>query len=433
MLLLSACVSTGGVDAERDDREIAAAIQARYEAELFTLGLSRQRHYAQRLYRITGERRYVPVNEAYAARLVLTLRRDIQGLARSGYVSLRSRESIENYPARTEKQRRRKAMLGEWGEIAFAKNLLFDLDLAHDYGLLATPALSGHERALAYLGNVDFRTFLTDPEVIEVYAAQVANMVYSLHQLGIADLRGEVLEAFRRHYPPERDSRLSRASFRNKIYGLTHFVIAASDYYQQPVSAVEYGWVLDYFADNIERIIEKTKADIYLEVGLSFQLMGRTTHPVLDRVRQALRRKYDPQARMIPAEDGSTDLSAGEHRNVLAIMLLRWPGRLTPGPDLSAVDAFSFQQLEYGTKRGVLAVAQPFEHHHLAGHHAGAGIACPFDGGALVLCLPGTDGVSDQVHAIVVTQQAEHGLQHADMGLAANDDHLVALGLETGR
>ena len=429
-LLLSACVWPGVMDAEPADREIAAAIQARYEAELFTLGLSRQRHYTQRLYRITGQQRYVPINVAYAARLALTLRQDIQGLERFGYPLQRGREIVENYSERTEKQRRRKAMLGDWADIAFARNLLFRLDMAHGYGVLGTPAFDGHKRALAYLESVDFRSFLTDPGVIEVYAAQVANMAYSLYWLGITDLRDEVLEAFRRHYPPERDARLSQAAFRNKVYGLTHFVIAASDYYQRPVSEAEYGWVLDYFSANIERILEKTKADIYLEVGLSFQLMGRTTHPVLTRVRQALRQEYDPQARMIPAEDGSTDFSTGEHRNVLAIMLLRWPERLHPGPDLSAIRAFSFHQLQGLAKARMLAVAQPFEHHHLAGHHGGAGVPRPLHGRGLVRGDAGADGIGDQTHAIAMPQQAEHGLQDADMRLAANDDRFVALGLE---
>jgi len=35
---------------------------------------------------------------------------------------------------------------------------------------------------------------------------------------------------------------------------------------------------------------------------------------------------------MIPSPDGSTDLERGEHRNVLAIMVLGWQGRLYPGP-----------------------------------------------------------------------------------------------------
>ncbi|WP_409229492.1 DUF3541 domain-containing protein [Halomonas sp. PAR7] len=35
---------------------------------------------------------------------------------------------------------------------------------------------------------------------------------------------------------------------------------------------------------------------------------------------------------MIPSPDGSTDLEGGEHRNVLAIMVLGWQGRLYTGP-----------------------------------------------------------------------------------------------------
>lgn len=71
------------------------------------------------------------------------------------------------------------------------------------------------------------------------------------------------------------------------------------------------------------------------EVGISLLLAdGDTGHPGVVQLRQALVEAYDPHARMIPATDGTTDLERGEHRNVLAIMLLRWPATLHPGPDL---------------------------------------------------------------------------------------------------
>ena len=101
------------------------------------------------------------------------------------------------------------------------------------------------------------------------------------------------------------------------------------------MDAEEFAWGLDYFADNIQRIIDETKADIYTEVGISFLLAGQDDHPAVARVKRALRAYYDPQARMIPSESGGTGLAHGEHRNVLAIMLFRWPQRLHPGPDLS--------------------------------------------------------------------------------------------------
>ncbi|MDL4863430.1 DUF3541 domain-containing protein [Halomonas elongata] len=325
------------VDAQRDDARyeaVAAEIRQHYEQILPELPVDDRRHYAQRLYRLTGETRYLPLNRDYGDRLVTELREDITGLDRPGTVAARAKASVTDYPERTAKQRRRKQMLAEWPEVAYAKGLAFHLTQASYHGLLNETDLPEYRRGLRYLAGVDFRAFVTDHEVIEVYAAQVANLVYYLHELGVADLREASIEAFRAHYPPERDATLSRASYRNKIYGMTHFVIAASDYYQRPVGPDEFDWILDYFAGHLERILAETKADIYTEVGISFLLAGRETDPAVRRLRDALLAAYDPEARMVPAEDGVLDPAYGEHRNVLAIMLLDWPERLYPGPDL---------------------------------------------------------------------------------------------------
>jgi len=43
---------------------------------------------------------------------------------------------------------------------------------------------------------------------------------------------------------------------------------------------------------------------------------------------------------MIVSVHGSDNLGKGEHRNVLAIMLLDWPEALTPGPNLREMEKF---------------------------------------------------------------------------------------------
>ncbi|WP_192036228.1 DUF3541 domain-containing protein [Halomonas sp. YLGW01] len=337
VLLWLLCVLLAGCAiAPLPQPDIAAEIRSRYDAALETLPQAQQRHYAQRLYRLTGDERYRQALEAYAARLVASLQQDIAGLARPGYASRRAAVLLERYPQRTAKQRRRRQMLGEWGEVIFAKRLAFRLNQARFHGLLNEAQLPDYRRALDYLATQDYKAFLTSPAVIEVYAAQVANLTHDLYGLGVVDYRDEAIAAFRAHYPEERDAALSRVSFRNKIYGLTHFVIAASDYYQHPVSAEAHGWILEYFETHLARILAETKEDIYTEVGIGFLLAEQEAHPAVERIKQALRHAYDPMARMIPGEYGSIDLARGEHRNVLAIMLLEWPERLYQGPLLSS-------------------------------------------------------------------------------------------------
>lgn len=337
LLWLAGC-ATVAPDIERErHRQAGLDIQAVYEAALPSLPPDKQRHYAQRLYRLTGEARYLAHNRAYGQRLMCRLAQDIQGLADLRdddyrYADTRSREIVVNYPQRTAKQRARRAMLAEWGEMAFAGKLLFRLVQAEYHGLL--PEIDNHAVALDYLADVDWRPFLTDPDVLGIYAAQVANQVHFLHQLGIVDLRAEVEAAFRQRYPPSEVGRLDDTDYRNWLYGLTHFAIAASRYYQQGVDARSVDWVLNAFESEADNILARATEDIQAEVAISFLLAGQERHPLVREIRDALVDAIDPTTGIIPSPSGSLDLAGGEHRNVLAIMVLRWAKVLHPGPRL---------------------------------------------------------------------------------------------------
>lgn len=332
LVFLAGCsaLSTEGTG-ERHARA-GLAIQAIYEEALPTLPANQQRHYAQRLYRLTGDARYLPINQAYGQRLIARLERDIADLGTPGFAERRSEELVAAYPRRSSRQRARQQMLADWGEIAFARHLLFRLVQAQYHGLLS--GLQGQEQALAYLAGVGWEPFLTDPDVLSIYAAQVANQVHFLHQLEVVDLRDRVVTAFRQRYPPGIVASLDRAEFHNWLYGLTHFVIAASRYYQHPVDEATFAWVLTAFEEEGARILGVATEDILAEVALSFLLVGREDHPLVSRIRDVLVEAVDPDTGIIPSPEGSTDLARGEHRNVLAIMVLRWPGKLYPGPAL---------------------------------------------------------------------------------------------------
>lgn len=73
-------------------------------------------------------------------------------------------------------------------------------------------------------------------------------------------------------------------------------------------------------------ILERSKEDVLAEVGINFLLAGLDDDPVVEKMRKAIQQSINREAGMVPAVDGTTDLKDGEHRNVLAIMLLDWQG-----------------------------------------------------------------------------------------------------------
>jgi len=312
--------------------DIGAEIRDNYESSLSELPLSERQHFSLRMYRITGDARYLPAIRADARRDAKALSRDIAQLADPGYRLARATDIVRRYPDDTEKSRLRKALLARSGEIAFAKSLLYDVYQADDLGVVGQPPVSDISMAMDYLRQVDWAGFWLAPGTLRIYAAQSANQIYYLYHLGLVDLRRQLKRAFRDAFPDAIDAQLSELEYENKIYGLTHFIIAHTDYYQHFVQRRQFDWIYAYFETNLEQILRRTKADIYAEVALCFLLAGERKHPVVTRIKRELEARYDAQAEMIPADDNGTDLEHGEHRNTMVIMLYDWPKRLHKGP-----------------------------------------------------------------------------------------------------
>ncbi len=292
------------------------------------------------MYRVTGDDRYVyPI---VFNLLVLTerLRRDLDNLADPSWIDERSSELLDNFNERTRKGRLRRELFERNRSMLFYLRLLASANKIASFGLDESGLETTHQRCVSALREVDFASFLLDPEVIRVYSPQAVNHVYSLHRLGIADIRAQYTVAFRAVFADERDGGLSEAQFSDKIYGMTHFILAASDYYQRSVNQAEFSWILEYLDRSIETILAETKPDVVAEVGICFLLAGEGDHRVVGLCRESIVASFDTEHSMILSTRGSDDLAKGEHRNVIAHMLLEWPGNLHPGPFLAEKDQF---------------------------------------------------------------------------------------------
>jgi hypothetical protein len=327
-------VAQQAVQAADTETTIGDRIYNTYATQLQTLSLNERKHFALRMYRLSGDDSYLTPISRDAERDAKSLHTAMQHIADPKYRRQQAAQIVENYRTDTKKYRLRKKLLARSGEIAFAKSLLYDVYQADDYGLIGQKPLENIEPALTYLRGIDWAGFWLAPATLDIYTAQSVNQIYYLYHLGLADLRAELNQALRQRFPDQRDAALNELEFNNKIYGLTHIIIAASDYYQRFVERLDHAWIYAYFEDNIDRIIATTKPDIYAEVALCFLLANEREHAVVSKVKQALETAFDAQAQMIPSIETGTDLEQGEHRNTLAIMIYRWPEKLHPGPIL---------------------------------------------------------------------------------------------------
>ncbi len=320
--------------------EIAAHIRTTFESSLFTFPPDIQAHYAVRLYRITGDERYIYSIVFNLLVEVDQMHRDADSIFVTNYAKTRTEQLLDEFKNDSRKSRYRRKLFENSATMLFYLECLHRCAKISDDNIPDSDIADDVRKTVAHLRTIDFSSFLLNPDVIRYYGAQAVNFIYDLYYLEIDDLRQEYRETFQQVFPGDEDAMLSSLEFKDKIYGLTHFIFADTRYYQRKVSPEEHAWILDYFSSTIERILEETKEDIIAEVGLCYLLVDRGDAPEVMRCRQAILSAFDSDKGMIPSVSGDDDLQKGEHRNVLAIMLLSDWDDLHPGPDFSTTDHY---------------------------------------------------------------------------------------------
>ncbi|MCF7505712.1 DUF3541 domain-containing protein [Vibrio sp. L3-7] len=303
-------------------KQSADLIRTTYESQLYTLPAFKEGHYGLRMYRQTLDDKYsaaVWSDMARVASKLSTLSNDVQTTEQ---IVLYSEKRVASYVGdNDERSVRRYNITKHMPEYLYlGVDLLGSMARANEYGL----EHNNDAKLREIIRRYDFSRYVTNEDMIKAWAAQLANQVYWLRQLGEQDVVDEFIDTFQKAYPDEKDKKLSSQQYGNKLYGMTHVIFGDSEYYQHQVSEHDHQWIYDYFRENIDTILLRAKEDVIAEVGLTFLLAGLEDDPVVEKTRLAIQASIDKDHGMIPSITGDFDLEYGEHRNVLAIMLLDW-------------------------------------------------------------------------------------------------------------
>ncbi|MEZ9470813.1 DUF3541 domain-containing protein [Vibrio lentus] len=307
---------------EQSFKQSADLIRTTYESQLYTLAAFKEGHYGLRMYRQTLDDKYsaaVWSDMARVASKLSGLSNDVQTMEQ---IVLYSEKRVASYVGdNDERSVRRYNITKHMPEYLYlGVDLLGSMARANEYGL----EHKNDAKLREIIRRYDFSRYVTNEDMVKAWAAQLANQVYWLRQLGEQDVVDEFVETFKKAYPDSQDRKLSSQQYGNKIYGMTHVIFGDSEYYQHQVSEQEHQWIYDYFRENIDTILLRAKEDVIAEIGLTFLLAGLEDDPVVEKTRLAIQASIDKEKGMIPSITGDFDLEYGEHRNVLAIMLLDW-------------------------------------------------------------------------------------------------------------
>ena len=303
-------------------KQSADLIRQTYESQLYTLPAFKEGHYGLRMYRQTLDDKYAAAVWSDMARVASKLSSLSNDVHTMEQIVLYSEKRVASYVGDDdERSVRRYNITKHMPEYLYlGVDLLGSMARANEYGL----EHKNDAKLREIIRRYDFSRYVTNEDMVKAWAAQLANQVYWLRQLGEQDVVDEFVDTFKKAYPDDKDKKLSSQQFGNKIYGMTHVIFGDSEYYQHQVSEQEHQWIYDYFRENIDTILLRAKEDVIAEVGLTFLLAGLEDDPVVEKTRLAIQSSIDKKRGMIPSITGDFDLEYGEHRNVLAIMLLDW-------------------------------------------------------------------------------------------------------------
>ena len=313
--------------------EAARLIRESLEKKIPDLSVEKQGHLSIRLYRITGDPRYVESIRPYAQLVQKKLSEYVRGLDSPGYVETVAAQLMRPpaNPSRKSKMRRR-ALEGH-EPLVFDRRLLFLAYQARSLGLESGPAAADYGRAVAHLSGVRLEDLYLDPTVVRYNATRATNALKYLETVGLSVRREEYEQLFRKTFLEGSDEILDSVEFLNKIYGMTHFIIADSDFYQRHVPAEKYAWIFEYFDAEIDQIIARTNVDVVSEVGLCYKLAGLTGRPAVEKAKQYVLDRFEYRQGLVSnwASSGTEEV---EHRNIVAYLLLSDWQSLHEGPRL---------------------------------------------------------------------------------------------------
>ncbi len=323
----------------------AEIIRHTYESQLFSLNPYHEGHYGLRMLRQTqNQQRYRTAVWSDITRVADRLNQFADEVNTPEQVLLYSQTRLAQYrDDEGERSQRRYNVTKNVPEYLYlGMDLLSALARADEYGL------KHRQDTLlrSTLRRYDFSKYVTSKPMIEAWGPQLANQVYWLRHLGEQDIVDDFVNTLRATYPDEQDSALTAQQYANKLDAMTHLIVADSGHFQTSVKESDHQWIFDYFRRHIDTILLRAKEDVIAEVGISFLLAGLNDDPVVETTRKAIQKSIDADNGMIPSSTGNLDLNKGEHRNVLAILLLDWQG-VHQIPTLKQSPKV-FDQLPYG-------------------------------------------------------------------------------------
>jgi len=305
-----------------------------YEKNIYALSLYKAWHFLLRAYRINGKLSYENFLAYYTFLLkMLHFKGYIQKIKAQDFeITTRKISAIKSL-----REKNRQLYYRKNPKIKFYNNLLTDMFFVKMLGL---DKILKNEMSwlIKTLKNETLENIYLQKEAIQADSSFVFTSVFFLEILKIKSISQEATELVKSMYLKEDltlKKTLAEWEFLSFIYSLTHIIISESSFYEKKVE--KYSWIIDFFAKNIDLILENCKLDILAEVGLCFKLSGKEKEyeTAYKKIINSIVKKIEKETFTDPDL-----LIKKEHTNSVLMLLFSDKKSFFSWPDLSKNEEF---------------------------------------------------------------------------------------------
>lgn len=311
-------------------KEIPKKIIDAYERNIKKLSVYQTGHFFTRAFKITGNERYGDILFQFMLVYEKGILSDFLSKIKKGNFEYKAPEEKLSVNQRI---RKRYLFYEKKPKVKLYLDVLQYLIYVDKFNLYDFLLEDKKSEFIEILKKEDFAELFITKEAMETNGSYIFNSLAILKKIGVCDLTGKAIEVLKDTYF-NKDLAIRKNITKDEavsmLYSLTHIVIADTLYYEKYCN--KYGWLIDFFAKNIDFVMKNSTDDVLTEVGLCFKLCRK--EDIYQKEFKKIKKKVLSKLSLLKLKNKSY-IAKKEHTVSLMLLLFAQNKEFFKGPNLS--------------------------------------------------------------------------------------------------
>lgn len=310
-------------------------IYQRYKEHLSSFSESYQVHFANRLYRVTGEQEMLAILSENISKQGSHIFTELEKLGTAA-MDLQTldepiRGTILRNPVEYKRIQRRQSYYKEHPRLKFYFDVISQLYFLYENQTLPTVDQKKLQQVINLFQKFPWMEEFAKKEHFQIHPVLFVNSIYQLYEMGCLENLEWFDQMVMELYPPS--ILLHDELLFDQCYVYTHIIINEASFYKRFLSSEQvkkWQWILDFFSRELTHIITRVNIDLLIEIPLCFLLCRQEHQHIQQSIFDELMKYYDETGDYLRKDEQATYQDM-EHANALFLMYLKQPTHFYTG------------------------------------------------------------------------------------------------------